>query len=114
MSKTVSTIISVILIIIDHLVNMNTYEKEKNQNADNLNNKDKIYYIGGVKKYKRGYFQWGMGVLLIQNWIFYEGYFNKGLPNGRGRMINISKKICMQFHTIAQNSQNLFKKIELI
>ena len=89
---------------------MNTYEIEKNQNADNLNNKDKIYYIGGIKKYKRNYFQWGMGVLLIQNWIFYEGYFNKGLPNGRGRMINISKKICMNLFTNTAEQSKFIKK----
>ena len=68
---------------------MHSKQDPDNESVDDLDTNSGDYYIGGFKKCGEFYKPWGKGVLLYKNGNFYEGYFEKGLPNGQGRMIVI-------------------------
>ena len=81
---------------IDFPIKLYSAESLKGKTSENPESNFIGYYIGGFKKYKGVFMPCGKGVCLFANGDFYEGYFKKGAPNGRGRMIIKGTRIELQ------------------
>ena len=92
---------------------LHSKQDPENESADDSDTNPGDYYIGGFKKYGEVYKPWGKGVLLYKNGNFYEGYFEKGLPNGQGRMIVIENGE-FYWRIFAKTMQTIFYCVDII
>ena len=92
---------------------LHSKQDPENESAYDFDTNPEDYYIGGFKKYGEFYKPWGKGVLLYKNGNFYEGYFEKGLPNGQGRMIVIENGE-FYWRIFAETMQTIFYCVDII